>query len=366
MIALSIILLVILIVVLSNGQGVPVLLYHQVNDLSNTNSALLEKHFELIKKKKLITLTASEVKQYADEKKRLPKYSVLITFDDGYYDNYLYVFPLLKKYNFKATFFINSAFIKELADRNATIIKYSDVANKEIVKSYYKGKDATSEQYLTWEEIREMQQSGLCDFQLHSHSHKLAISTLELRGFVENDDFGYETLHLYSGKPEIGYPMLRSRGETTIRKLVPKEEFLRDVQQQYFAKRSLEPSQRKKEIQEFINNYSNPVVTENDVDTEKRIREEILRNKEALTKQLKKTAVAYAWPYGHKSGFGRAIIKKENVSLFFTCKKGTNSRRPDLEKIKRIELRKPTISKLKLMLDVNSNLILGTIYGWVS
>lgn len=366
MITLLVILLLILLVVLYKGQGVPVLLYHQVNDFSNVNTSLLEKHFELIKKQKFQTLTASEVKQSADEKKKLPKYSILITFDDGYYDNYVNVFPLLKKYNFKATFFINSAFIKEKVDRTTTIIKDSDTANKEIVKRFYKGEDPSSEQYMTWEEIKEMQQSGLCDFQLHSHSHKLAFSTLELRGFVENDDFGYEAMHVYNGKPEIGYPMLRSRGETTIRRLIPKKEFLLDIQKLYTQKKNLNQSQRKKEITEYIKNHPEAAVQESIVDATSRIKLEINKNQEELTKHLDKMPIAYAWPYGHRSEFGRAIIKKEHVHLFFTCKKGTNGRVMNLENIKRIELRKPTLKKLKLVLSINNNLILGTLYGWVS
>jgi peptidoglycan/xylan/chitin deacetylase (PgdA/CDA1 family) len=359
--------LVVLVVLLYKGQGVPVLLYHQVNDLSNVNLHMLEKHFKLIKKQNLITLTAAEVKQYTDEKKKLPKNSILITFDDGYYDNYLNVFPLLKKFNFKATFFINSAFIKEKVDRTTTtIIKDSDSGNREVIGRYYRGEDATSDQYMTWEEMREMQQSGLCDFQLHSHTHKLAFATLELRGFVENENFGGEALHVYNGKPKVGYPMLRTRGETTICKLIPRQEFLEEVKNQYEDKKGLKPKQRKKEVANFIKNYADAATIESSEDARARILKEIHKNQEELQKHLGKQPVAYAWPYGHKSAFGKDIIKGEHVSLFFTCKKGTNGRTINPEQIKRIELRKPTVKKIRLVLIINNNLILGKLYGWVS
>jgi hypothetical protein len=39
--------------------------------------------------------------------------TVLITFDDGYYDVYYLVYPILKKYNFKATSFIVGSRIKK-------------------------------------------------------------------------------------------------------------------------------------------------------------------------------------------------------------------------------------------------------------
>jgi peptidoglycan/xylan/chitin deacetylase (PgdA/CDA1 family) len=43
--------------------------------------------------------------------KKLPKNSVLVTFDDGFLDNYSNAFPLLKKYNVPATIFISTDYI---------------------------------------------------------------------------------------------------------------------------------------------------------------------------------------------------------------------------------------------------------------
>ena len=44
-------------------------------------------------------------------KKKLNNNSILITFDDGYKDNFLYAYPILKKYNIPFTIYINSGFI---------------------------------------------------------------------------------------------------------------------------------------------------------------------------------------------------------------------------------------------------------------
>lgn len=43
--------------------------------------------------------------------KLLPPQAALITFDDGYLDNYLYAFPILKKYNFPAVIYLTSGYI---------------------------------------------------------------------------------------------------------------------------------------------------------------------------------------------------------------------------------------------------------------
>lgn len=69
--------------------------------------------------------------------------SVILTFDDGFANNYTEVFPLLKKYNVKAS-------INMIADRI----------------SEPKG------EYLNEEQILEMEASGLVQFQSHTCSHR--------------------------------------------------------------------------------------------------------------------------------------------------------------------------------------------------
>ncbi len=66
---------------------------------------------------------------------------VILTFDDGYDDNYTELFPLLQKYNVKATIFII-------------------------------GQDVFGVQHkLTQDQIREMSDSGLVSIQSHSYTH---------------------------------------------------------------------------------------------------------------------------------------------------------------------------------------------------
>lgn len=65
---------------------------------------------------------------------------VLLTFDDGYVDNYTELFPLLKKYNVKATVFLITGNIG-------------------------------TDKYLNEAQIKEMAQSGLVSFQSHTVTH---------------------------------------------------------------------------------------------------------------------------------------------------------------------------------------------------
>lgn len=70
----------------------------------------------------------------------LPPKAIALTIDDGYADLYVNAFPILKKYDFKATVFIPTGLIGT---------------------AYYAG----------WEQLAQMQSSGLFSFQAHSVNH---------------------------------------------------------------------------------------------------------------------------------------------------------------------------------------------------
>ena len=99
----------------------PVLVYHYVEIVTdekdtirkslNTPPYLFIKQIETLKNAGYTFITASELIDILDGKIKLIQKPVLITFDDGYRDFYTDVFPILKKYNIKATVYIVSGFL---------------------------------------------------------------------------------------------------------------------------------------------------------------------------------------------------------------------------------------------------------------
>ena len=102
--------------------NINILLYHRVCDgaeswqLPAVKSAVFEKQIEYIKK----FYCPISLNQYIDYKtlqKPLPENGkrgyVIVTFDDGYKDNYEYAIPILRKYNVPATFYITLDFINK-------------------------------------------------------------------------------------------------------------------------------------------------------------------------------------------------------------------------------------------------------------
>lgn len=83
----------------------------------------------------------------------LPPKAILLTFDDGKKDTYTHVFPLLKLFNYPAVI--------------ALVGKWMDVPYGQMVD--YDGIPLPRDEFLSWAQVREMQDSGLVEVASHSY-----------------------------------------------------------------------------------------------------------------------------------------------------------------------------------------------------
>ena len=127
---------------ISAGPKVLVLNYHQVANTFNP-LAILPSDFSTqmayLINNGYVPITPDELDAGLSGELTLPEKPVLITFDDGYSDNYTNAFPILKGYGIRATIFVVPAFV---------------------------GK----KNYLTWEQLHEMIESGI-NIQSHTLNH---------------------------------------------------------------------------------------------------------------------------------------------------------------------------------------------------
>ena len=113
----------------------------------------LAQYFAWIQEEGWHPIRLEDVWQARQKKKPLPAKSVLLTFDDGALSSYTRVFPLLKQYDFPAVFAIPTSWINGNT-------KDADQAYGE-------------HNLMNWDQMREMQQSGLTEFVSHSDNmHK--------------------------------------------------------------------------------------------------------------------------------------------------------------------------------------------------
>ncbi|WP_281950396.1 polysaccharide deacetylase family protein [Nitrosophilus kaiyonis] len=144
---------------------VNILTFHHINpnrDILTIPPELLEKLIINLKKNYNF-ISYKDFIDFIFKNKNLPKKSILLTFDDGYLDNFIYAYPILKKYNIPAVIFIITGFIKdERINRNK--LPYFKI-HKELDRLPDKNL------FLNINEIETMKESGLIDFDSHTVNH---------------------------------------------------------------------------------------------------------------------------------------------------------------------------------------------------
>ncbi len=173
-----------------------VLMYHHVGPADGINDErfyiapeIFSNQLDLLVKKGFTPVSLWEVEQAFEQKKKLPEKSVLITLDDGWLDNYLYAFPILKDKKIPATIFINPGLMG---------------FNKDL---------------LSWEQVGEMNESGWIQFASHGHNHK------RLRDLSDEDALfelteSKKALEGFYKRPAVSFCYPYGASDRRVRKLV--------------------------------------------------------------------------------------------------------------------------------------------------
>jgi peptidoglycan/xylan/chitin deacetylase (PgdA/CDA1 family) len=130
---------------------VPILMYHYISeppenadkyrkDLSVTPQDF-EEQMTYLAQNGFESIDLYDLSLAIANKRELPEKPIVISFDDGYLDNYENAYPILQEYGMKGTFFVITQFI-----------------------------DEGREGYMTWENLEEMSQAGM-RIESHSKTH---------------------------------------------------------------------------------------------------------------------------------------------------------------------------------------------------
>lgn len=136
---------------------IPIIMYHQVKPTRLGKDIISPQEFESDLKflvgSGYSPITMTELIAFSYQGTPLPENPIILTFDDGYYNNYHYVYPLLKKYNTKIVLSIIGKACDDFSEYPSDNMDYS---------------------HATWDQIAEMEDSGLVELQNHTYNlHKL-------------------------------------------------------------------------------------------------------------------------------------------------------------------------------------------------
>ncbi len=112
----------------------------------------------------------------------LPDKSVVITFDDGYLDNYIHAHPVLQEFGFRAVLFLITGWLGEGPPRQPAQkfmrsgIQWDSAGNTPMTPSHRICMEKVAagqadEVMLRWSEVAQMRAAGSFEFHSHTHSH---------------------------------------------------------------------------------------------------------------------------------------------------------------------------------------------------
>lgn len=135
-------------------RRLPIIMYHSVSETQKgtyfVSPEVLREDLRELKRRGYESVTLRQVKDYLKGRGTLPEKPVLVTFDDGHYNNAFYALNILREEGFTAVLNVIGCFTE-----------YSSTHEK----------DHPEYSHLTWEEIGDLARSGV--FEIGSHTYKM-------------------------------------------------------------------------------------------------------------------------------------------------------------------------------------------------
>lgn len=183
-------------------RPIPVLMYHHVNphrnDMVTVRPEVFAGQMQYLASAGYRTLKLDELVAHIRGERLVTGKAVVVTFDDGWLDNYRYAYPILEKYRITATIFVVTG-RTDAATSAAGMGASGEVPTHEESKSLIEQGHA-DRVVLDWDTIREMEAGGLVEFHSHTVSHRKC-NALERDVLVRELDGSKEIMEREMGKP---------------------------------------------------------------------------------------------------------------------------------------------------------------------
>lgn len=153
-----------------NAIELPIIMYHSVLNSEDKAGAYvvtakqLERDLAYIQALGYTTVVVQDLLDYVYGGVPLPDKPVMLTFDDGYYNNYTYLYPLLEQYDMKA------------------VLSIIAVHTEQYTQSGERNNNYT---HITWPQLREVAAAGRIEIQNHTydmHSERTRRGAVSVQG----------------------------------------------------------------------------------------------------------------------------------------------------------------------------------------
>jgi peptidoglycan/xylan/chitin deacetylase (PgdA/CDA1 family) len=310
--------------------SVPMVTYHSIADASDgwqfrhlsCPVSTFESHLKALRWANFQTISLRMLYGYMAEGKEIPSRSVVLTFDDGYLDNWVYAYPLLKKYGLHGTIFVNPDFVDPFESLRPNL---EDVWSGRISVH---GLPTCG--FLSWQEMMAMESSGYIDIQSHALTHTWYFSSAEIIDFHHpGDPYPWlawnahpERKHLWMTEDQHtfvpwGTPVYQHKKSLTTRRYFPDQNldtvltnFVRNHGSETFFHSFGWRQQLEQVATDYRQTHDDCGYFESDAEYQARLHHELAGSKQLIERQLDKTVDFLCWPGGGYNDTSAEISKE--------------------------------------------------------
>ncbi len=335
------------------SKSLPVLMHHIISNdtthISVTPSAF-EAQCKELAENGWFGVGLHEAEEFLINGAPLPEKSFLLTFDDGYLDNYVYAWPIMKKYGHKGVIFavaerLNHA-QKQCAtqtakDRSLARRTFEDVWNgkcspeelPDVDKRIYRdalGFSRRNDMFFNWDEARLMEKSGEIAIAGHSMRHGWVFTGPSSSGFARPGD-ALRTFVQTEPESLWGLPNFERGPELSSRAFIPSPalfEAIKELVPQEDAAAAVaffNSTDRVAALERLVAGFKDKLgVFESREETARRMRGIMEDNQAVLRKELGHGARSFCWPWGNFCEDARKQGQAAGFEVFYTTSLGIN------------------------------------------
>lgn len=318
----------------------PILMYHSISRFSHrlcVSPELFEDHCRALTKAGWRGVSLEEAEHFFLRKRRLPRKTCLLTFDDGYLDNYVHAEPILREYGHQGVVFT----VNDLLDKRDVLRPARDeAALDQEGRDFLRALDSRSPVrrdsgykvspivFCSWREAAAMRQRGVMDVAPHSMRHDRVIVSLSFSKLYRPHDrysffdvapqsvvWGMPRFPLKYGLAHRGYQPTPELTEL-VRRLVPQDPAL--------AREFLAKKKNHAAVVKEIRKLPQLGVLESEERYRARLAEEFAACRKEYEERLGGAPISFCWPWGGYTPTALEEGRKAGFRVFFTTRRGVN------------------------------------------
>lgn len=367
------------------AKSLPVVMHHFVSGYPGLSMTpeLFEENCDVMTKHGWRGISLEEAETFLLKKRPLPKKSFLLTLDDGYLDNYVYAWPILRKYGHHGVVFAVADYVSESSaacsgagprptlqevwDGKLAEDGLPDVNNP--VSDNPLGYATRSDSFFTWAEARAMEASGVMAVAGHSLRHAAVYTSGQHSGFRKPGDnvipFNREVkgdfwgCPLFTRGPELGHQAFLPDQKLVevIKKLVPQDEI--------GAAAFFESKDHIRELEALLASFKGQLGHfESEEEQKQRIGGIMSSSQAILQKELGHPVKSFCWPWGVKNAVAMQAGLEACFEVFYNVSRGPNPAGNNLE-VQRFKAKRRQGKWLLSRSRIYSHPLIGKLYSGV-